>query len=225
MRRNLVQSSKTVNGRYCNTYEYKGAEFDVCDSAYDAMLIGELFADYDLTEAEKEALLPRMLFADPAAAIEKAGEEFWYMVREVIWQAMGVDLDGSRGAGENPVFDWEEDAGRIRASMLQAYGLRWDSECRSMSYAEFCDLLTGLMEAGETPMQQAIYYRTASLPKETKHNKDYVAAFKAKRDYYRLHGKEPSSAKDVMQSRNDAMASAFASEFALAKHSEAVCNG
>lgn len=227
MRRSLTQSSKTVNGRYCNAYEYKGAEYDVCDSAYNTMLVGELFADMSLTEAEKEALLPRMLFADLDAALAASGTDgFWLMVKEIIWQAMGVDLDNSRGQADAPVFDWDEDAGRIRASMLQAYGLNWSEACRTMSYSEFCDLLTGLMEAGETSMQQAIYYRTAETPHETKHNGDFVKAFRAKREHYRLKGSNPRvSAEDTMKSRNDAMASAFASEFASAKRAGQVCNG
>ena len=65
-------------------------EPNVCDSVHDAMLVGELFADRDLAPEEKEAILPCMLFADPTAAAEAAGEDFWLMVREVIWQAMGV---------------------------------------------------------------------------------------------------------------------------------------
>ena len=45
MRRSLTTRSGTVNGRFCTTYEYEGAEYDVCDSALNAMLVNELFAD------------------------------------------------------------------------------------------------------------------------------------------------------------------------------------
>lgn len=217
MRRSLTTRSGTVNGRFCTTYEYEGAEYDVCDSALNAMLVNELFADTELSEEDKQRLLPAMLFADLPAAIETAGRDgFWDMVDAVLWDSMGVDLYGTRGAAgcEEPVFDWDEDAGRIRASLLQAYGLDWDAVAGSMSYGAFLDLVAGLMESGETPLQQAIYYRTAKCPKETKDNREYVEAFRARARHFALRGERPEG--DRMAAANNAMASAFASEFAAA---------
>lgn len=54
-----------------------------------------------------------------------------------------------------------------------------------MSYGAFLDLVAGLMESGETPLQQAIYYRTAKCPKETKNNKEYIEAFRARAQPFR----------------------------------------
>lgn len=218
MRRSLTTRSRTVNGRFCTTYEYEGAGYDVCDSALNAMLVNELFADTELSEEDKQQLLPAMLFADLPAAIETAGRErFWDMVDAVLWDAMGVDLYGTRGAAgsEEPVFDWDEDAGRIRASLLQAYGLDWDAVAGSMSYGAFLDLVAGLMESGETPLQQAIYYRTAKCPKETKNNREYVEAFRARAAHFALHADRTEAGR--MGAANDAMASAFAAEFAAAE--------
>lgn len=218
MRRSLTTQSGTVNGRFCSKYEYDGAEYDVCDSALNAMLVNELFADECLDEADKQRLLSAMLFPDPAAALEKAGRErYWDMVDSVLWDAMGVDLYGTRGAasGEEPVFDWDEDAGRIRASLLQAYGVNWDEAAGGMSYAAFLDLVAGLMEFGETPLQQAIYYRTAKCPKETKNNKEYIEAFRAKQRHFALRGERADEGR--IEARDTAMASAFAAEFAAAE--------
>ena len=218
MRRSLTTRSRTVNGRFCTTYEYEGAGYDVCDSALNAMLVNELFADTELSEEDKQQLLPAMLFADLPAAIETAGRErFWDMVDAVLWDAMGVDLYGTRGAAgcEEPVFDWDEDAGRIRASLLQAYGLDWNAVAGSMSYGAFLDLVAGLMESGETPLQQAIYYRTAKCPKETKNNREYVEAFRARAAHFALHADRTEAGR--MGAANDAMASAFAAEFAAAE--------
>lgn len=218
MRRSLTTRSGTVNGRFCTTYEYEGAGYDVCDSALNAMLVNELFADTELSEEDKQQLLPAMLFADLPAAIETAGcERFWDMVDAVLWDAMGVDLYGTRGAAgcEEPVFDWDEDAGRIRASLLQAYGLDWNAVAGSMSYGAFLDLVAGLMESGETPLQQAIYYRTAKCPRETKNNREYVEAFRARAAHFALHADRTEAGR--MGAANDAMASAFAAEFAAAE--------
>lgn len=218
MRRSLTTRSGTVNGRFCTTYEYEGAVYDVCDSALNAMLVNELFADTELSEEDKQRLLPAMLFADPPAAIETAGRDgFWDMVDAVLWDAIGVDLYGTRGAAgcEEPVFDWDEDAGRIRASLLQAYGISWDEAAGGMSYAAFLDLVAGLMESGETPLQQAIYYRTAKCPRESKNNREYVEAFRARARHFALKGAR--SEADRAAAANDAMASAFAGEFAAAE--------
>lgn len=218
MRRSLTTRSGTVNGRFCTTYEYEGAEYDVCDSALNAMLVNELFADTELSEEDKQRLLSAMLFADLPAAIETAGcDGFWDMVDAVLWDAMGVDLYGTRGAAgrEEPVFDWDEDAGRIRASLLQAYGLDWDAVAGSMSYGAFLDLVAGLMESGETPLQQAIYYRTAECPRENKNNKEYVEAFRARAAHFALHADRTEAGR--MDAANGAMASAFAAEFAAAE--------
>lgn len=218
MRRNLTTRSGTVNGRFCTRYEYEGAGYDVCDSALNAMLVNELFADTELSEEDKQRLLPAMLFADLPAAIETAGRDgFWDMVDSVLWDSMGVDLYGTRGAAgaEEPVFDWDEDAGRIRASLLQAYGLDWDAVAGSMSYGAFLDLVAGLMESGETPLQQAIYYRTAKCPRENKNNKEYVEAFRARAAHFALHADRTEAGR--MDAANGAMASAFAAELAAAQ--------
>ena len=227
MRRSLTRSSRVVGGRRCSRYEYGGASYDVCDSALNAMLVGELFADESLSELDKQRLLPEMLFPDPGAALELAGRtRFWDMVDSVLWDSMGVDLYGTRGATghEDPVFDWEEDAGRIRASLLQAYGIDWGRDAGRISYAEFLDLVAGLMEAGETPLQQAIYYRTAKAPRENKHNGEYVRAFRARAEHFRLRG--AASEGDRAGTQDAAMASAFAAEFAAAERAarEGVAN-
>ena len=218
MRRSLTTRSGTVNGRFCTTYEYEGAGYDVCDSALNAMLVNELFADTELSEEDKQQLLPAMLFADLPAAIETAGRDgFWDMVDAVLWDAMGVDLYGTRGAAgsEEPVFDWDEDAGRIRASLLQAYGLDWDAVAGSMSYGAFLDLVAGLMESGETPLQQAICYRTAKCPRKNKNNREYVEAFRARAAHFALHADRTEAGR--MDAANGAMASAFAAEIAAAQ--------
>ena len=71
--RELTRGSSTSSGRFCSRYEHDGAEYDVCDSALNAILINELFEDEALEPSEKEQLLPRMLFPDAEAALAKSG--------------------------------------------------------------------------------------------------------------------------------------------------------
>ena len=201
-------------GGFSTAYELCGDVYELRDSALNALLVQELFADSSLTPEDKAGLLHRMLFADPDEAAERAGDAYWDVVADAMREAFGIDLSGP-GVGEEPCFDWDEDAGRIRASLLQAYGLRWDDVCSRISFAEACDLIAGLMETGETPLQQAVYYRVAEPPKETKTNREYVRAWRERREHYRLRGRETD--EDAMGRQADAMAAAFASEFACAE--------
>ena len=86
MRRSLTTRSGTVSGRFCTTYEYEGAEYDVCDSALNAMLVNELFADTELSEEDKQQLLPAMLFADLPAAIETLEDPMYVSLYEAFLQ-------------------------------------------------------------------------------------------------------------------------------------------
>lgn len=222
--RELTRPSRVEGGRLVTDYEHGGATYAVCDSALNAMLVCELLADEELSEHDKASLLPAMLFADPEAAAEQAGADgYWDMVCDIAWQAFGVDLDGSRSQSrEAPVFDLDEDAGRIRASLLKEYGIDWDSAKRSMPYSALCDLIAGLMEAGETPLQQAIYYRTAKPPKQTRHNAEQVRAWRARAEHYRLGRRGGKGAgRGSMEAADAAMASAFASEFRAAERRSA----
>lgn len=206
----LTRNTKHRNGRLVSAYDWHGRQVDVRDSARNAILVIELFHDEELTPDEKAQLLVRMLFPDPAEAIAMAGDQLGELLIHIAWEAFGLDISEDRrhaAEQEAAVFDFEEDAGRIRASLLQCFGIDWDEASRQLSYADMCSLLGMLLEADtETPFQQAIYYRTAKPPKRTKTNADLCDAFEARRKHFALG----SSAEDVERSANDKAASMFA---------------
>ena len=84
-----------------------------------------------------------------------------------------------------------------------------------MSYGVFLDLVAGLMESGETPLQQAICYRTAKCPRENKNNREYVEAFRARAAHFALNADRTEAGR--MDAATGAMASAFAAEIAAAQ--------
>lgn len=203
------QTKHDSDGRLVSTYTWRGQQVDVFDFARNAILIFELFEDEELEPYYKAQLLVRMLFPDPETTIAVAGDDLGDLLCTIVWDAFGLDItaDHSHAAeSETAVFDWEEDAGRIRASLLQSYGLDWDEVSRSMSYSDICALLGAMLEAdAKTPFQQAIAYRTAKPPKRNKHNGDICDAFEARREHFAL-----GAGKGTTKSANDTTADMFA---------------
>lgn len=197
-------------GRLVSAYEWHGQQVEVFDFARNAILVIELFRDEELEPYHKEQLLVRMLFPDPEAAIALAGEDLGDLLCTIIWDAFGLDVTEDHihaSESETAVFDWKEDAGRIRASLLQCYGLDWDEVSRSLSYSDMCALLGSMLEADtETPFQQAVAYRTTKPPKRTKNNGELCDAFEARRKHFALG----SSDSDAAKSANDTTADMFA---------------
>lgn len=205
----LTRKTRTEGGRLVSEYDWGGHRVDVCDSARNGILVIELFQDEELAPEHKAPLLIRMLFPKPEKAIAIAGERLDELLIDVVWEAFGLDIsnDGRYSdEHEDAVFDFFEDAGRIRASLLQCFGLDWDEVASTLSYADMCSLLGMMLEADtETPFQQAIYYRTAKPPKLTKHNGEFCDAFEARRKHFALGASE-----DPTHNANDTTADMFA---------------
>lgn len=200
--------------RLVSAYEWHGQAVEVCDSARNVLELIALFAAERLDPWEKDARLRAMLFFDPEAAEAIAGSDFRELVEDVLWDVCGLDVtEGSTHSEdhEDPAFDWDEDADRIRASLLSAYGINWDEAADTCSFAHILSLLSALMESGESPLQQAIAYRVSDPPKRVKGNDDYVDAWVARQEHFALKGADPSSAQ------NDAMADIFAAAERAAK--------
>lgn len=199
--------------RLVSRYTWRGTPIEVCDSARNVLAIIELFADEEQPAERKQEKLLRWLFFDTQAAIEAAGNDLQELVSDVMWDVCGLDVtpdhihtteDGS------PAFDWDEDAARIRASLLSAYGIDWDAKASSMTYSAVSDLLGALLEAdSQTPFQQAVIYRKSDPPKRTKHNGDLVDAWNARREHFALKG----ISDDEIAYQNAAAAADFEAAF------------
>lgn len=205
----LTRRSRQSGGRLSSDYVWRGNVIGVCDSARNALLVIELFGDDELTPDQKLPILVRMLFDDPERALGLAGDDLDDLLGCVMWDAFGLDVTPGHDHAaeyEEPFFDWGEDAARIRASLLQCYGLSWDDAATSMTYADVCALLGSLLESdSETPFQQAVYYRTAKPPKPTKYNRELREAFAARARHFAL-----GKGGDRIEAQNSAMDDAFA---------------
>lgn len=206
MRRpSLTDRAQWVSGRLAHEYEVGGGSVLAHDSALNCLLVIEMLNDPALDEGEKAELLVRMVLAEPDAV---PPEDALSVLDSVLWDMAGIDLTGTRDVsdGGKRAFDWGEDAMRIKASLLMAYGLDWDEACRKYTFAEVCDLLSMLLETDEkTPFAEAVYYRTAKPPRPDQHNADYVRAWRSNQRRYRLRGGE---AAEEERRRDDAAAAA-----------------
>ena len=181
-----------ADGRPWRRYDVLGRQVRVFDDFETAMLMNEMMEDPLFEPHEKDELALRMVTPDPARFAEAFGGRARDALAEVLRQAFGYGEDG-QGEGERAM-DLDEDAARIRATMLAAYGLR-EAEWRAMPFRDVCDLLA--LAPRETPMGQAVYYRTAKRPKATKGNKEALRAFDEARRFYRLgESKAPEKAND-----------------------------
>lgn len=187
----LTSNPRRVKGRLVHDYEINGTKYAIRDSAKNGLLVIELFTDPNFGPGEKAALFSQMLFADPDQ-IPDDYEEYIEVLVSVMWDAFGIDMRNEH-EHEKKVFDWDADAGRVRASLFMAYGLDWDEVSTSRSYAEVCDLLAMLMEAdSKTPFQEAVFYRCAKVPNGRDVNPEYRSAFIKRKQHFELH-EEPTA--------------------------------
>ena len=210
-----------VSGRTetVTAYDWNGGRVWLRDSARRALLVIELFADETVEPEQKALWLPHMMFADPPAARDAAGDDPQGMVAALAWEAYGIDIAGDRphDAGA-AAFDWAQDAARIRASLMSAYGLDWDAASRSLSFCDLIGLLASLMETAESsPFAEAVSARLAKPPAPTKWTKEEREALEARKRHFALK----TAASDPVRAQNDAAADQFAAALAAAKRKAA----
>lgn len=189
------------------------------DSTRRALLVIELFADESIQPEQKALWLPHMMFADPPAARDASGDDPQGMVAALAWEAYGIDIAGDRPHDSGAAaFDWAQDAARIRASLMSAYGLEWDDASRRLSFCDLVGLLASLMETAEsTPFAEAVSARLAKPPKPTKWNKEEREALEARKRHFALK----SGASDPVEAANTEAADSFAAALAAAKRKAA----
>lgn len=212
--------SRLPDGRIASAYDHNGETVWVCDSALDALRVQEAMHDRSLTDEEKSERVIGIAFADPASVLSRELTEAKGLVANVMWEAFGMDVtEGRIHASEcdEAVFDFEQDAARIRASLLSYYGIDWDEAASEMTYADLCALLAQMAEADHQPtpgslpsfrtsFAQALWYRTAKPPKGGKLSRELRNAFLATRSALKLGARK----RDRVDATSDAMAEMFA---------------
>ncbi len=163
--------TKLADGTTALSFPWNGEHVLIRDDSLTALTIVELFADEDMSEYQKSEQIIPLLFVDPDEAFlacDYDSAEFGKLINAVVWQILGID-NTSDTPKQAPLWDPEEDAALIRTSLRMAYGINWDLDCMSISWAEFVYLVWSLPR--NTPMGARIYYRNPkNRPKRMKKN-------------------------------------------------------
>lgn len=195
---------KLADGETALPYEWEGERVLVRDSARNGVEIARLFADQDMPVEEKAGRIVRLMFADPDdayCAADYSTERFGELINSVAWDVFGINAGGHEDGA--PVWDIEEDAARIRASLRQAYGIDWDEERGRISWHEFLVLIGSLTT--DTPLGRAMYYRNAkNRPEKTKYNRKQVEEFDRLHNLFKLN-KTRKGSHDRVEAQQHAM--------------------
>lgn len=161
-------------------YEVLGRKVRVLDSLRNGVLAEEVIRDPLFEPEERAAIVCGIVLPDPEGFAEEFGSEAGEAVLGVLEAAFGFSEDSG-----DRVLDFAEDAARIRATARAAYGLS-PEELSEMPFSEAVELIA--MAPRDTPVGQALYYRTAEPPKRTKSNGEQVDAWLEAREHYRIKG-------------------------------------
>jgi len=199
------RSIRSSDGRYCHRYHWEGSDFLIHDDALTCLNVCALFADDAMNPEDKLLALfdtntGADLFADTDEVLS-IGTELWRFIAYIVWETCGIDLTGAHESecDGQKVIDWDKDASYIKTTLLTAYGIYWDDISQKITYAELVDLVS--LAPHETPMGQALYYRTAKPPKRTKYNTEEVEHFRKAREFYALDN--PCSVKSMNNQLSD----------------------
>ena len=184
-----------------SVYEVRGRRVRVKDSLRTFLSVCRLLADDRLDVFGRMVILLPMVIENPDGFLDAFGDESHEALADIVWDAFSIDLTGERAVDKaEKVIDWDEDKARIVATVRAAY---------TLSYDEFLDTpfnearaLIG-MAPHDTPMGQALYYRTAEPPRRTKHNKEEVERFRKMKEAYRLGKSHADNANDRATSEFD----------------------
>lgn len=206
--KSLLRSREKIGNRWVGIYETCGLRIRVYDDARTTMKVIKLFADEELSPQAKEYVLLRLLFPDPEKVVDAAGVDMAKVLSEIIWETSGLDITGERiSEHKKPVFDWDADEPFIRTTMLTAYGKTLDELAEGLTYKDLTSLL--FLAPHDTPMGQAIYYRTAKPPKPTKHNAEEIKHFRKMQSAWALKTPEKRT-ENQMKAASESACSTFA---------------
>ena len=140
-----------IAGRHCSRFE--GAW--VRDDALAAFRAMALMRDPEATPEDRAAVLPMVMLPDGGGLA---------LCMRAAWELYGIDLTGEHAGecGGQDALDWERDEGIVKASLMAAYGLHWSDAVTCMPYRDLLSMV--MLLPRDTPMGQAVYYRTAEVP-------------------------------------------------------------
>lgn len=203
----LLDSSRVQDGRRVKDWPWCGRNVVVRDDVAAALEAIEAVK----TETNTQKAIARAieaLFVDVSELAEVG--DITRLVQTVLWEQAGIDLAGAHKTetGGAEVLNWDTDADIIEVSVLRSYGIAWDDLRYRFSYRQALSMIS--MVGRETPLGQALYYRSATPPKRTKYNAEEMRAFNECKRYWENRGAKAPSEEERYKAMNDATDRAFA---------------
>lgn len=162
--------------------DYEGKSIRVYDDARTALTIIDLFSDETISIDLKYDILMKLLFVNPHGVVDGIADIQGLLVLAVE-KVCALDITGGNPT-EEKVIDWAKDSQYIKASMWQTYGKSLDEISEAVTLPELGSMIA--LCPRETPIGQAIYYRTAQPPKPTKYNSEEIKDFRERQRFWAL---------------------------------------
>lgn len=191
----LTQKITHKNGLLTTTLTFEGREVEVYNGAGTALKVIELFGDDDLCADVKAEVLAHLLFVEPYSVVRAFEGDYSRLLAFVLFEVVTIDIDGKHAtaharAQNKRVIDWEQDADIINVSLRMAYGVCFADIAQQVDFREFCKMLS--FAPRDTPISQAMYYRSAKPPAYRKGNEQAVREFNRLRKYWALDTEQDS---------------------------------
>lgn len=187
----LEQSKFEHDGIRGHVVFYDDVAIRMYDDAATALRVIQLFEDETIHEELKLRFLLELLFPNPQGVLE-AVSDLDGLIVHCVSELCGIDVSNGRSPDKD-VLSFESDEAYIKTSLWETYGVSFDSIASQVTFRELLQLIT--LAPFETPIGQALYYRTAKPPKATKYNSEEMKDFRKRKRFWALKGKSERSAE------------------------------
>lgn len=152
--------------------------------SFDVVLkVLELQREQLLSMPEKRDIALQLLLCNPKKIRKYSSVQRTDLLRRIFEDHIITGKKKTSG-NEGKVFDFEQDAGFIYASFLQAYGIDLIEQQGKLPWQKFLALFQGLPE--DTKIREVMGIRGRKLPKPTKYNGEEIKALREAKRFYAL---------------------------------------
>lgn len=162
-----------LTDRRLDVYTWNGVDVELNLSFDNVLKLFDLFSD-DIQRDLKLDIALEMLVVNADLLKQLNGLNAIRLVLDILKDKLSIDLESddnqSNDEQQTPIYDFKEDAERIYASFLFDYNLDLFEQQGKLQWHKFIALFENL--STDSPMGQAIMYRSCEVPKKDKYNAD-----------------------------------------------------
>ncbi|SPT98428.1 Bacteriophage Gp15 protein [Lysinibacillus capsici] len=177
-----------LTDRRLDVYTWNGVDIELNLSFDNVLKLFDLFSD-DINQDIKLDIALEMLVVNADFLRQLSGSHVAIrLVLDVLKDKLNIDLESDDITSDEepqiPIYDFKEDAERIYASFLFDYNLDLFELQGKLQWHKFIALFENL--STDSPMGQAMMYRSCEVPKKDKYNADERKRIIAMKKKYEL---------------------------------------